>query len=154
MKYHSFAGKIVPREKWSLQEQALANQYFGDYINSQQFPGFSIIREIKKLGVLQNRSCATIKTWISNKIKRNKCLNADRVDQLTDIKAKPNAEVKKKIKFIFRNRIALNSIPNIGECSDARKQNNMLQRLSPKKIQYIVIKAIQKKTNEKLNLIE
>lgn len=120
----------------------MATKYFQQFINSEQLPGFSIIRQLQKThGILQNRSEATIKAWVSNQKKKNKRL---KLEPLKDISSKTSTEIKKRIKFFFKDKILSNNIPTVEECKEAREQNNFLKDFSPKKIQYLVIKAIQK----------
>ncbi|KAK0157244.1 hypothetical protein PV328_011705 [Microctonus aethiopoides] len=66
-------GKCV-RRRWNMEEKNIVGRTFKNHINSQSQPSFKEIQKLKneRPDVLRDRSCAMIKAWVNNQMKKQK----------------------------------------------------------------------------------
>lgn len=66
-------GKCV-RRRWNMEEKNIVGRTFKNHINLQSQPSFKEIQKLKneRPDVLRDRSCAMIKAWVNNQMKKQK----------------------------------------------------------------------------------
>ncbi|VEN42507.1 unnamed protein product [Callosobruchus maculatus] len=69
-------GPVRTKKRWSLEEQKSAEELFGAYVARERYPSLGEIQNLIKWNVhLNKKSPPVVKTWISNKIQKNRKRN-------------------------------------------------------------------------------